>query len=256
MAANMELSPLEKSDQNIGRPLKTKRLYLLGWCVITALIIAIVWPYFFVKIEPGHVGVLYRRFSGGTELHDIFKEGTHAIFPWDIMHSFDVRVQNETYKLTSQNNVGQNIDMEVTILFHLIDDSTPLILVNVGEDYIEKIIKPVLQSSVVNVVAAHGSEELLTQFLSNINDEILSRTVKDLGSIPIMVDNIMIRKIEIPKKLNFPAYELGQANRGKNFDNTPIPSSCWERIPGATYTLGTANRCSKTPEATNELGED
>ncbi|MDR1084174.1 MAG: prohibitin family protein [Deltaproteobacteria bacterium] len=172
------------------------------WTIITLLIIALLWPYVIVKIDPGHVGVLYRRFFGGTEMRYVFKEGTHSIFPWDTMYKFDVRLQNETLALSALNRIGLTIDLEATIIFHPISVRTPELLTEVGTDFIEKILIPALRSSIIDTVASHGTEDFFNESIDVIQDEILVMTVSAIDRMPVMVDNILIRNIRVPRELN------------------------------------------------------
>ncbi|MDR2387136.1 MAG: hypothetical protein LBE80_06065 [Deltaproteobacteria bacterium] len=172
------------------------------WSILTALILVILWPYIIVKIEPGYVGVLYRRFFGGTEMNYIFKEGTHTIFPWDTMYKFDVRLHEDSYNLSVLNKSGLIVDLQVTIIYQPISISTPILLTNVGVNYSEKIIKPMLRSTVVDTIAKHNTEELFNENISIIKDEILVGIITSLGRLPIRVNNILIKEIKLPNDLN------------------------------------------------------
>jgi regulator of protease activity HflC (stomatin/prohibitin superfamily) len=172
------------------------------WSLVTILSVVIIWPYIVVNIGPGNVGVLYRRFFGGTELNYIFKEGTHSIFPWDEMYIYDVKSQEESYNLQALNKLGLNIELDVTVIFRLVNENTPLLQVTVGPNYKEKIIKPMLLATVVDVVSKHSTEEFFNDNLSSIKDEMFVNLISTIGRVPIEIDNVLIKKVRIPQALS------------------------------------------------------
>jgi regulator of protease activity HflC (stomatin/prohibitin superfamily) len=181
---------------------KGRKWPFFWWSIATALLLVLIWPYIIIKIEPGHVGVLYRRFFGGTEMDYIFKEGTHTIFPWDTMYQFDVRLHENSYNLSVLNKSGLIVDLHVTIIFQPVAVSTPVILTNVGLNYIEKLIIPILRSTTVDVLSRYSTEELFDGTITKIKDEILVHMVTSLGRLPIRVHNILIKEIKLPSDIN------------------------------------------------------
>lgn len=60
---------------------------------LLAFALVFFWPQIFITIPSGHVGVLYRRFGGGTVTDRVFGEGAKIIAPWDTLFIYEVRVQ-------------------------------------------------------------------------------------------------------------------------------------------------------------------
>jgi regulator of protease activity HflC (stomatin/prohibitin superfamily) len=185
------------SDHWLGR-----KWSLFLWSLLVLLIIVLMWPYIVVNIGPGHVGVLYRRFLGGTEMNYIFKEGTHSIFPWDKMYVYDAKLQEESYTLHALNKLGLNIELDVTIIFKIIQQNAPLLQTTVGIDYKTKIIKPMVLSTVVDIVSKHVTEDFFNENLSHIKDEMLVNMISMVGRLPLEIDNILIRKVRVPEALS------------------------------------------------------
>jgi regulator of protease activity HflC (stomatin/prohibitin superfamily) len=172
------------------------------WSILTALVLLLLWPHVIIKVDPGFVGVLYRRFFGGTELEYIFKEGTHSVFPWDTMYLFDTKIQENTYEFNVLNKSGLIVSLEITIMYQPIATQTPVLLTNVGTDYKEKLIKPMLRATVVDVIARHITEELFNETISIIRDEMLVGMITNIGRLPVKVHSILIRNVKLPSDLN------------------------------------------------------
>ena len=53
----------------------------------------VLYPHVVVTVPSGQVGLLWKRFGGGTVLdpRELRDEGLHFIFPWDILFLYDLR---------------------------------------------------------------------------------------------------------------------------------------------------------------------
>lgn len=175
----------------------------LGWIGLTgAIALLLLWPFVVVTIDSGHVGVLYRRFLGGTVMDRIYSEGTHLVWPWDTMHIFDARIHEElnTFSVLTKN--GLLLEMDVSVLYHPIPLQTPILLRTVGKDYREKLVLPILRSSVRKVASEFYDADFYSEKSSLIQDNIHVRIEEDMGRNPVSIDNLLIRAVRLPETLN------------------------------------------------------
>ena len=63
--------------------------------LIISFLLAYFWQNIFISILPGHAGVLWKRFQGGTVTDKVYGEGLHIIFPWDKMYDYSLRIQQK-----------------------------------------------------------------------------------------------------------------------------------------------------------------
>ena len=63
----------------------------------------VLYPYLVVTVPSGHVGVLWKRFGGGTVLdpRQLKDEGLHLILPWNELFLYDLRLQSLTRRPTT-----------------------------------------------------------------------------------------------------------------------------------------------------------
>ena len=89
----------------------------------------VLFPYVAVTVPSGHVGVLWKRFGGGTVLDPrrLRDEGLHLILPWNELFIYDLRLQSitETYNAISSDGVSLKATMNVR--FRLQRDAVPVL---------------------------------------------------------------------------------------------------------------------------------
>ena len=68
------------------------------YLMVATLAAVALYPHVAVTVPSGHVGVLWKRFAGGTVLDPrrLRDEGLHLIWPWDRLFLYDLRLQSFT----------------------------------------------------------------------------------------------------------------------------------------------------------------
>jgi len=67
----------------------------------------------FLTVDPGEKGVLFKRFGGGLDKETIYGQGFHVIAPWNDMHIYNVKIQEnyEAMEVLSKNGLSIKIDL-------------------------------------------------------------------------------------------------------------------------------------------------
>lgn len=204
-------SPVEQgpsTPQKYPRSARVKRWFddrrnlLFWWALSLVIAIILLWPQILINIQPGHVGVLYRRFLGGTEMNSVFREGTHLIFPWDRMFIFDSRLREEMHTLNIQTTHGLPVEMDVSVIYHPLAEKTPVLLTTVGVDYRQKLVIPMLKAAVRGVAATYDIEDFYSKTSLIMQDEMQVALVMSIGRNPVVIDNLVIRKIVLSTAMN------------------------------------------------------
>jgi len=160
-------------------------------------------PSIFVTVYPGEVGVLFRRFFGGTVLDRIYEEGFHIISPWNKMYHYNYRIQRVRHTVHVLSTNGLTIQVTVSVRFHILKERAPLLHQRVGPDYLEKVIVPSTISSVREVIGKYRPDEIYSGSARyTMQDEILIETVKETARIPIVYDSVIIEIIKLPDLVN------------------------------------------------------
>jgi prohibitin 2 len=106
----------------VERQLPTLVIYLL----VATLIGVILAPFMLVTVPSGYVGVLWKRFGGGTVLdpRKLKNEGMRITPPWNRVFLYDLRLQSvtETYNAISRDGIS---DSSINIRFRLKREAVP-----------------------------------------------------------------------------------------------------------------------------------
>jgi regulator of protease activity HflC (stomatin/prohibitin superfamily) len=150
--------------------------------MVTTLVVIVATPHVVVTIPSGQVGVLWKRFAGGTVLdpRELKDEGIHIIFPWDKVFTYDLRVQSVTDTYNAISSDGVNINATLNIRFRLQHDSTPTLHQVVGPNYI-RVLGPQIASQMREVIAQYTAEQVYSTARQEIQDKIRELALEKLS---------------------------------------------------------------------------
>jgi regulator of protease activity HflC (stomatin/prohibitin superfamily) len=160
------------------RRLPTVVIYLM----IATLVAIVLYPYVVVTVPAGHVGVLWKRFGGGTVIDPrrLKDEGLHFILPWDEVFLYDLRVQSITETYNAISSDGVSLTATLNIRFRLKHDSIPTLHQVVGPNYI-KLLGPGIASHLREIIAQYTAEQVYSTARQEIQEKIREATVERLG---------------------------------------------------------------------------
>ena len=119
----------------VERQLPTLVIYLL----VATLIGVILAPFMLVTVPSGYVGVLWKRFGGGTVLdpRKLKNEGMRITLPWNQVFLYDLRLQSvtETYNAISRD--GISLTASINIRFRLKREAVPQLHQSIGPNYVQ-----------------------------------------------------------------------------------------------------------------------
>lgn len=155
----------------------------------------------FLTIDPGHNGVLFKRFAGGLKVDKVYTQGFQVVAPWNKMYIYDTRVNEhfESMQVLSKN--GLNIDVDLSFRYLPESDKIGYLHNEIGQDYLKKIIIPEIRSSVREVIGKYLPEELYSSKREAIQDEIFQGTAKKIGQKHLILDDVLIREVKLPQTL-------------------------------------------------------
>ncbi len=170
--------------------------------VVAVLVILALISNPFVVIPSGYVGV---KLTLGKASPDEMKPGLHLIIPL-VQRVEKMSVRTHSYDLTGANSInalskdGLTINVELTTLYKIMPDKAAEIFVEYGLLYEDRIIKPVIRSAVRDVIATLDSAQVY-QERSLIQQRIAQQVRKELEKRFILLDEILIRDIKLPRKV-------------------------------------------------------
>ena len=179
----------------------------LFFSVLAAIALA---PSIFITVPPGHVGVLWLRFFGGTVADSTYSEGMHVICPWDEMYIYDARLQNTARVYDTISSDGLAMQVDIAVRYRINPDAVGVLRKFVGPDYAEVLVYPEIGSHARELISRYSPEQLYTETRAFIQAEIFERMVNELGSASVnqslqgklvTVEDVLIRSIKLPDRV-------------------------------------------------------
>jgi regulator of protease activity HflC (stomatin/prohibitin superfamily) len=154
-----------------------------------------------VSIQPGELGVLWRRLGGGTQIDTVYREGMHVILPINQMHVYNVRKQhfNDTIDVLTVD--GLTVKVRYSVRYFLDKDTLPLLHQRVGPDYVNVVVRPEVRSVIRIVFGQYKPEEIYTtQRAIQERISVLSKT--HLEARFVALDDVPIESITLPTRIS------------------------------------------------------
>ncbi|HMC31699.1 MAG TPA: prohibitin family protein [Candidatus Angelobacter sp.] len=149
-------------------------------------------------VPPGSVGVLT---SFGRVTGDILQEGTHFVSPFKINHVLTVRSQSREEHTSTPSSEGLNLEMDTSLIYRLNKERAADVFQKIGTNYDSIIVEPNLRSIIRDVTAGHSANTLYSSSRKQVEDEILQGLKASLEPRGIVVENILMRDIQLPHAL-------------------------------------------------------
>jgi regulator of protease activity HflC (stomatin/prohibitin superfamily) len=154
----------------VVRHLPSVVIYLM----ITTLVAIVLYPHMVVTVPSGHVGVLWKRFGGGTVLDPrlLKNEGFNLILPWNKVFLYDLRLQSFTESYNAISSDGVNLNASVVVRYRLQRDAVPVVHQSIGPNYQKVLVQPGIGSLTREVIAQYTSEQVYSTARQEIQDKI------------------------------------------------------------------------------------
>ncbi|UMB54689.1 prohibitin family protein [Lutibacter sp. A64] len=152
-----------------------------------------------VTLDSGEAGVLWKRFDGGVVTDQPpLGEGFHLVAPWNEVYVYEVRQQELSEKMKVLSSNGLDILLETSTWY--LPKATELgkLHQQIGENYLERIIKPALRSAARSVVGRYTPEQLYSSKRDVIQNEIFEETKIILKDQHIQLNEVLVRDVTLP----------------------------------------------------------
>lgn len=164
-----------------------------------------------VVIRQGEVGV--KRTLGRIKPAPIM-EGPEGFNPFvTTILRVPVRTVNLEVRLPLPSKEGLTIDSEISILYRVQAQSAPLLLQEVGRFYEKEMIMPVFRSAAADVTARFMAKDMHSGARAAIEGEISNRMNEILEPRGIVIENVLMKSIQLPPGLSRTIEEKLQAEQ-------------------------------------------
>lgn len=161
-----------------------------------------------IQINAGQIGV---KTLFGKVQNDVLTSGLHFINPFVEVRRLDVKTQNYTMSgvhdegakasddairiLTSD---GLEVTIDLTVLYKLIPGEAPRLLRETGEDYTDKIVRPLTRTKIRDNAVYYDAVSLYSTKRDEFQQRIFKSIEDDFKKRGIILEQLLVRNITLP----------------------------------------------------------
>jgi regulator of protease activity HflC (stomatin/prohibitin superfamily) len=153
------------------------------YLMVATLVGFVIAPNVIITVPSGHVGLLWKRFRGGTMVdpRQLKEEGLRVLLPWDRLFIYDLRLQTTTDTYNAISKDGVNLAATINIRFRLKHDAIPQLHQAIGPDYVARLVRPEIGNRAREIIAEYTAEEVYSVKRQEIQKRIRTHTEAMLG---------------------------------------------------------------------------
>ena len=149
-----------------------------------------------VTVGPGQAGVLWKA-GGGTQ-KETYGEGEYWLWFQNHMYVYDLRVMSNDEKLNVIANNGLSISLDATVRYRLAPTEVVALQEEIGPDYYNIILEPLVRSDARRVVGRYSPEEIYSTKRDVIEREIREQLISRAVGKHLIIEAVLIRNVELP----------------------------------------------------------
>lgn len=176
--------------------------------VILVVMLAFMLPSMIITIPAGHLGVLWKRFGGGTVIDHVETEGTHLMMPWDVMYIYDARLQSVEREFEVLSSDGLKLMATLAWRFRVIPEHLGELHKYAGPEYAETLLGQSVGARARDVIAIYRPEDIYTSHRLEIQNQISESVRYDIknrfntelrsGQNWILIEDVLVKRIVLP----------------------------------------------------------
>ncbi|MGQ0740352.1 MAG: prohibitin family protein [Bacteroidota bacterium] len=164
-----------------------------------------------VQINAGQVGV---KTLFGKVQNDVLSSGLHFINPFIEIRRLDIKTQNYTMsgvhdegKQTGDDAIrvltadGLEVTIDLTVLYKLLPSEAPRLLRETGEDYTDKIVRPVTRTKIRDNSVYYEAIALYSTKRDEFQQRIFKSIEDDFKKRGLMLEQLLVRNITLPESV-------------------------------------------------------
>jgi prohibitin 1 len=150
------------------------------------------------RVPTGHVGVLtlFGRVTG-----DVLPQGIHLVNPFKANNVLSIQTQTIKETATVPSNEGLIITLDTSLLYRLDSSRAADLYQKVGANYADRVVEPNLRSAIRSVTAMHTANALYSDERDKVASQMFAELSTELSKRGIIVENILLRDIQLPAAL-------------------------------------------------------
>lgn len=164
-----------------------------------------------VQINAGQVGV---KSLFGKVQNDVLGSGLHFINPFIEIRRLDVKTQN--YTMSGIHDEGQKsgddairvltsdgleVTIDLTVLYKLLPSEAPRLLRETGDDYTDKIVRPLTRTKIRDNAVYYEAIALYSSKRDEFQQRIFKSIEDDFKKRGLILEQLLVRNITLPESV-------------------------------------------------------
>ncbi len=151
-------------------------------------------------VESGNRGIVFKALGGGTS-KEVLGEGMHVLPAWNHVIPYDTRVHEMKEQLIVLSSNGLTLRVDASVRFRPKVEELFELQTQIGPDYDQKIIGPVVRSEARKVFGRYQPEEIYSTKREEIEKQIYDEVLKALEGKHVIVEAVLIRDVDMPEAI-------------------------------------------------------
>lgn len=189
-------------SSRFGKPIRLIGFGLVLFGMLTACV---------KQIDAGEVGV---KVLFGSVQSDVLNSGLHIVNPLLDIRKMDVKTQNYTMSgvhdegnKTGDDAIrvlasdGLEVTIDLTVLYRVIANDAPRLLKETGEDYRDKIVRPITRTKIRDNAVYYQAVELFSTRRDEFQQRIYKSIEDDFKKRGLLLEQLLVRNITLPNSV-------------------------------------------------------
>jgi regulator of protease activity HflC (stomatin/prohibitin superfamily) len=166
-------------------------------------------------VGSGHKAIVFETLGGGTSRKTL-GEGMHVMPIWNSILPYDLRLREMKEQLVVLSSNGLTLRVDASVRFRPKAEELYELQTQIGPNYAEVVIGPVVRSEARKVFGRYAPEEIYSTKREAIERQIYEEVQKALEGKHVVVEAILIRDVELPDAIkNAIADKLAEEQRSQ-----------------------------------------
>jgi len=165
----------------------------------------------FKTIETGQVGV--KTLFGKVD-EDVLYSGLHIVNPLIQITPFDTKTQNYTMSAVHDEGMksgddairvlsadGLEVTIDLSVLFKVSASQAPQILRQIGDDYLDKIVRPVARTAIRDNAVSYEAVALYSTKREEFQNKIFQTINNSFAKRGLVLEQLLVRNITLPESV-------------------------------------------------------
>ena len=151
-------------------------------------------------VDSGHRGIVFKTLGGGTS-KELLGEGMHFIPVWNYVIPYDTRVHEMKEQLIVLTSNGLTLRVDASVRYRPKVDELYELQTQIGPDYDQKVIGPVVRSEARKVFGRYQPEEIYSTKREEIERQIYDEVLRALEGKHVIVEAVLVRDVDLPEAI-------------------------------------------------------